>query len=124
MIILAQITMPVILAFCFALITIFGLRMRVRKQVNLMALNPNFENHADAAIMLICPFVAFLFAEALSLSGYIVLITLVFLLKLYAKPNIQSEKIEFLNVCLVSISHLFKQVAFILMGLSLPLHVG
>ena len=98
--------------------------MRIRKQVDLIALNPNLENHADSAIMLICPFIAFLLAEALQLSGYIVLITLVFFLRLYAKPNIQSEKIEFLNVCLVSISHLFKQIAFILMGLSLPLHVG
>jgi NhaP-type Na+/H+ or K+/H+ antiporter len=74
--------------------------------------------------MLICPFVAFLLAEALSLSGYTLLITMVFLLKLYAKPNVQSDKVEFLKVCLVSISHLFKQIAFILMGLSLPLHVG
>jgi hypothetical protein len=64
-IVLAQVTLPLILACCFTLITIFGLRMRVRKQANLMALNPSLENHADSAIMLICPFIAFLLAEAL-----------------------------------------------------------
>ena len=73
-----------------------------------MALNETLENHADLAIMLICPLLAFLLAESISLSGYVVLIIIVFFLKLYAKPNVKSDKVEFLQVCLVSISHLFR----------------
>ena len=47
------------------------------------------EDSYDISLMLLVPYVAFLIAESLNLSGYLVLINSAFLLSLYGIPNME-----------------------------------
>lgn len=81
------------------------------------------EDSYDIAMMLLVPYVAFLLAEALSISGYLVIIISAFFLSLYGKPNMHPGRAEFLRDILQTISYFFKALACVFMGISLPLHL-
>lgn len=74
-------------------------------------------------MMLLVPYVAFLFAESLDLSGYLVLIISAFFLSLYGKPNMDPERAKLLRDCLKMMSYFSKTLACVFMGISLPLHL-
>ena len=73
--------------------------------------------------MLFVPFIAFLVAESAHLSGYLVLIVTAFGLSLYGKENLETQRAETLQDILCSGSYIFKTLCYLLMGLSLPLHL-
>lgn len=74
--------------------------------------------------MLLCPYIAFLVAESTGYSGYIVLIATSFLMQLYAVPNMRPDRAQILIVSLQAIVSLFQKIAYLLMGLALPLHLS
>ena len=71
--------------------------------------------------MLLVPYVSFLIAESLNLSGYLVLINSAFLLSLYGIPNMEQERAESLSNILQTMSYTFRSIAYVFMGISLPL---
>ena len=73
--------------------------------------------------MLLIPYIAFLIAESLELSGYLVIIISAFFLSLYGKPNMHPGRAEYLRDILQTMSYFTKNLACVLMGVSLPLHL-
>jgi hypothetical protein len=73
--------------------------------------------------MLAMPITCFLVSESSGVSGLLTLIWLSGLLRLYARPLLTKERSYFLRVALTSSTHILKQIAYTLMGFSLPLHL-
>jgi NhaP-type Na+/H+ or K+/H+ antiporter len=74
--------------------------------------------------MLLVPFVAFLIAESVGLSGFIVLIISAFFLSLYGTPNMEKERADSLGNILRTMSYVSRNIACLFMGISFPLHFG
>lgn len=74
--------------------------------------------------MLLCPYIAFLVAEATGFSGYIVLIVTSLLMQLYAAPNMRPDRALLLNKSLQALVSICQKIAYLLMGLALPLHLS
>lgn len=81
------------------------------------------ETEFDYVLMLVIPFIAFLFGEALETSGFIPLVIICIALRLYAKPNLSKVRSNFLRLLVAWISPLIKKTSLCLMGLSLPMHL-
>jgi len=73
--------------------------------------------------MLAMPITCFLVSESSGVSGLVTLIWLSGLLRLYARLLLTKEQSYFLRVALTSSTHILKQIAYTLMGFSLPLHL-
>jgi len=72
--------------------------------------------------MLLVPFVAFLIAESVGLSGFIVLIISAFFLSLYGTPNMEQDRADSLGNILQAMSYACRNIGYLFMGISFPLH--
>lgn len=77
----------------------------------------------DILLMLLVPYVAFLIAESINLSGYIVLILSGFFLNLYGTPNMERDRADSLGNILQAMSYASKNLAYLCMGISFPLRI-
>ena len=73
--------------------------------------------------MFLVPYVAFLVAESVQLSGFLVLIISAVVLSLYGRPNMHPGRAQQLNDSLQMLSYISKTLACVFMGISAPLHL-
>lgn len=128
-----QTLVPLFIAVIFSLFTILPLRMRLATYVTRVThqnddakletgAGETIETEFDMVVMMVIPATAFLVAEAAGTSGTLALVPLCFWLRLYAKPNLTKERAYLMRIIVTQLTHISKQIAYTLMGFSLPLH--
>lgn len=95
---------PIAIAMVSSFFTILTLKMRFAANIN----DHTVQSQFDLALMFVVPAIAFLIGESLDVSGIVSLVLLCPILRLYAKPNITTERSYFIKVFTTSLNHLFK----------------
>lgn len=73
----------------------------------------------EISMMVMCPWVAYLIAEGLELSGIVSILVNGIFLSYYAAPNIHSNSRKVLKMCYETIAYSAETVVFIFLGLGL-----
>lgn len=70
-------------------------------------------------MMILCPWVAYLIAEGLELSGIVAIMVNGIFLSYYAQPNISASSRKVLKTCYETVAHSAETLVFIFLGLGL-----
>ena len=70
-------------------------------------------------MMLLCPYVCYLIAEGLELSGIVAILINGIFLSYYATPNISSTSKKVLKMCYETLAYAAETLVFIFLGLGL-----
>jgi len=80
------------------------------------------EDYSLPAVFL-TPLISFLFGESIGLSGFLVIMISAFMLNLYGTPNMNKFKAETIRDTLEGLAYISRTICYLLMGISLPLHL-
>ena len=75
-------------------------------------------------MMIFAPLVSYLIAESLSISGLLSLMTCAFILSIYAKRNLSTERSFLINSCFGAFSYFSSSICDLLMGLGLGIYLN
>ncbi len=70
-------------------------------------------------MMVLCPWVSYLIAEGLELSGIVAIMVNGIFLSYYAQPNISTSSRKVLKACYETVAHSVETLVFIFLGLGL-----
>ena len=70
-------------------------------------------------MMLLCPWVCYLIAEGLELSGIVAILTNGFFLNYYGTPNISKASRKVIKIAVDSLAYVSESFVFIFMGMGL-----
>lgn len=73
----------------------------------------------EVAFMLICPYVSYLIAEGLELSGIVAILINGIFLSYYATPNISEQSRRVLSMCYETIAFSTETLVFLFLGMGM-----
>jgi NhaP-type Na+/H+ or K+/H+ antiporter len=75
--------------------------------------------NAEVAMMLVCPWVAYLISEGLGLSGIVAILTNGVVLQIYANPNLSKGAKNVLKLGYETFAYAFETLVFLFLGIGL-----
>lgn len=75
--------------------------------------------NTELAMMMFCPWISYLIAEGLELSGIVSILTNGVVLKIYANPNISKKSKKVLKLGYETFAYVFETIVFLFLGIGL-----